>query len=210
MGAIRTMSSVGSTLDRSTCVYCEAPATTSDHIPPRAVFPNRVGAVTVPACAACNNGASADDEYFAIVLSRRDREGKQPTDAAEVTRRMQRALDRPQAHRLRTSIENETFLARPQTPAGLVLPVESWTRVNVERCERVLARIVRGIYWQRTGERLPRELRVCAYPWEQLTVEQMRELTSYDTGKWDHGQLGTKVFAYRVSRFEPFGPHGTL
>ncbi len=50
----------------------------------------------------------------------------------------------------------------------------------------------------------------CAYPWEQLRVEQVRELVGYAPGTWDGGQLGTKAFSYRVTRFDARGEHGTL
>src|SRR3954447_2286562 len=88
--------------DRGPCVYCDKPATTRDHIPPRCLFgenkPSNL--VTVPACEKCNNGAARDDEYamrLALV------EGTQRTQAGrEVDEAFNRAIARPQAKGLLT------------------------------------------------------------------------------------------------------------
>ena len=57
--------------DRTRCAYCGEPATTYDHVPPQCLYtrPLPSNLVTVPACAACNNGASKDDAEFRNHLS---------------------------------------------------------------------------------------------------------------------------------------------
>jgi hypothetical protein len=51
--------------DLGECAYCAAQATTEDHTPPKGIFakgmPNKPW---VPACRACNSGASLDDQYM--------------------------------------------------------------------------------------------------------------------------------------------------
>lgn len=65
--------------EKPRCYYCEAIATTKDHIPPKCFFPEkkhlpsdspdyRNQLVTVPACSAHNNSRSSDDEYTAAVI----------------------------------------------------------------------------------------------------------------------------------------------
>jgi len=54
------------------CSICgEREATTRDHIPPKSILvkPYPSNLITVQACAACNNGASAMDEKFRVYLA---------------------------------------------------------------------------------------------------------------------------------------------
>ena len=54
------------------CVYCGiAGPVTSDHIPPKCLFPPgaRLNLMTVAACPACHGSFKLDDECFRIVLS---------------------------------------------------------------------------------------------------------------------------------------------
>lgn len=50
----------------SGCIYCGKPANTREHVPSKTMliepFPENLP--TIPACLACNNGFSADEEYF--------------------------------------------------------------------------------------------------------------------------------------------------
>lgn len=53
------------------CCYCGIrPATTKDHIPPKAIFnkPRPDDLITVPSCFECNNEASKYDEKFKVYL----------------------------------------------------------------------------------------------------------------------------------------------
>lgn len=55
------------------CVYCGGPADTSDHTPPRCLLPKplpeKVLAMTVPACSRCNSGFSHDEMRAAAIVS---------------------------------------------------------------------------------------------------------------------------------------------
>ncbi len=63
---------------KSICYYCGQEATTKEHVPPRALFPEkrdvldgtnyRNNLTTVPSCEAHNLGKSLDDEYLLYVL----------------------------------------------------------------------------------------------------------------------------------------------
>lgn len=195
--------------DTSACVHCGAPATTVDDVPPRAVFPGRPRTLRVPACLPCNNGASKDDEYFALIVSRRHRDRPQPVGAVEVAIRMERAYRRSSG--LRATVDPHTVLIAPRTPAGIYLPVQSWTMLSMERVERVFGRIVRGIHWHRTGERLPRDLHLVAASKDGLGPEHVKWLASLEPAKWDGGYVRRRdVFCYLATRYAPFGEHGTL
>jgi hypothetical protein len=50
-------------LDNPRCIYCPSPATTVEHMPPRAMFKDRhrLSGMEFGCCAACNNGTKAAD-----------------------------------------------------------------------------------------------------------------------------------------------------
>lgn len=54
----------------SGCIYCGKPANTREHVPSKSLlmepFPENLP--TIPACFECNNGFSADEEYFICFL----------------------------------------------------------------------------------------------------------------------------------------------
>lgn len=54
----------------SGCIYCGKPAETREHVPSKSLliepFPENLP--TIPACFECNNGFSADEEYFVCFL----------------------------------------------------------------------------------------------------------------------------------------------
>jgi hypothetical protein len=56
------------------CVFCGCrPATTRDHVPPKALFVRpRPKLITVPACEVCNGEASEHEERFKVFLSIKD------------------------------------------------------------------------------------------------------------------------------------------
>lgn len=57
-------------LPRTHCIYCGAPASTRDHVPPKVLLdqPYPPNLRTVPSCRDCNSGASLDEQYFLVLL----------------------------------------------------------------------------------------------------------------------------------------------
>jgi hypothetical protein len=52
------------------CVFCGAPATTRDQVPPRNLFiPPYPNLTTVPACETCNGGMSGIVDEFRVIIS---------------------------------------------------------------------------------------------------------------------------------------------
>lgn len=53
------------------CVYCDKPALTRDHVPPKSLLqrPYPANLRTVPACTGCNNGYAKDEQYLAVLLA---------------------------------------------------------------------------------------------------------------------------------------------
>ena len=53
------------------CVYCGAPATSRDHVPPRFLLeqPLPRDLLTVASCSGCNNSFSLDEQYLQVVIA---------------------------------------------------------------------------------------------------------------------------------------------
>jgi hypothetical protein len=132
--------------DRKKCAYCDNLATTVDHVPPSNIFtpPLPDNLITVPACEACNNGWSADDEVFRNELSIMAGSFGGSANAAERLKTTMRAIRR-----------NKRFLkdfvcgGRPVErllPSGIYLGWGVAVPVTPDVHERVIRRIVRGLF----------------------------------------------------------------
>jgi hypothetical protein len=60
----------GDNRNKGFCVHCGGPSETVDHVPPRVFLdePYPDNLMAAPACHACNNGFSLDEEYLACLL----------------------------------------------------------------------------------------------------------------------------------------------
>lgn len=137
-----------------TCVICGVrPAETVDHVPPKGFFKGVVNAQlrTVPACKACNNGASSDDEDVRFFISAEV--GKQNPASKQ--------LWEQGAHKtiLRKTKLREAFLATAREVAVVGKDGSHTTkiafRVPVSTYQRVFERTTRGLYFYHTGRVLP-------------------------------------------------------
>jgi hypothetical protein len=129
---------------------------TVDHIPPRCLFPRsgREGIISVPACSDCNNGASADDEYFRIAVAFRREAGGHPA-VVEVAQTIFRSLRYPEARGLRRRVLDSFTLIRGAEGSARGKVVSGTYEVETARVEKVLQRIFRALYFKATGRRLP-------------------------------------------------------
>jgi hypothetical protein len=136
-----------------TCVYCgRNRELTDDHIPPKDLFakPRPYNLITVPACLTCNKSASKDDEYFRMRLCLNDAARGHP-DVNGNLPSIFRSLDRPQARGLRTSLLADWRNVEVKSSGGLYLGRRSAFQVDMKRIFRVVARIVKGLYFHETG-----------------------------------------------------------
>ena len=147
------------------CAYCGSSPSkksdrTKDHIPPRCLFrkPYPTDLVTVPACSRCHGSTSKDDEYFRIVTSMRD--DVYQHDEADLDR-THRALEGP-ARNLARIIGRSAYKTHRKTAGGIWVDALGY-RVDHDRLERVARRIVRGLFYENRGERLPEGYRVEAF-----------------------------------------------
>lgn len=143
------------------CVYCGKPATTRDHFPPKGLVPKGTpNLITVPSCGPCNQGASADDEYFRMALVLRYGVAGHPAIPA-VTETVLKGVYRPQARGFRAALEDSLCLVDVHSAAGVDIGTVGGFRVDLTRLVQVVSRIVRGLFYHENGRALPYNYR-CA------------------------------------------------
>ncbi|MGH7072849.1 MAG: HNH endonuclease [Stellaceae bacterium] len=138
------------------CAYCGEPACTVDHVPPRCLFtpPLPSNLITIPACKNCNNGASDDDEVFRNELSIMAGSFRESANAAERLQPSLRSMRRNKATRKRV------VGARPverYSAGGIYLGYGYAVPMTPDAHNRVLTRIVRGLYWHHFEARLGKD-----------------------------------------------------
>ncbi len=195
------------------CVLCgDKDATTSDHIPPRGLFlPDvRQDLISVPSCAACNNGASEDDEYFRNIVSTLAGAGSHPEARRLFEGKIRRSLNNPHQRAFWDKIRNQLTQIPIHTTGGIYLghfPAYEFKGTDVQRIKSVITRIVRGLYWKSTNTILPKECDVAVElpdKVSQLNGEVFEYLLSID-----RTQIGKRVFSYSCHLLTQ-SPHASI
>ena len=125
------------------CVYCgDYRELTKDHVPPRSLFSKpRPALITVPCCSPCNKGFQQDDEYFQLMVKAGIDKQRFPKELADSLKAINN-LARPESRRFAIS-----FLEHYEPNPGR-------HHVDLKRIERVLHRIVRGLFYHHVKVRL--------------------------------------------------------
>ena len=145
---------MANTQDRTCCAYCGDPATTADHIPPQSLYtaPLPSNLVTVPACLKCNNGASNDDAEFRNHLSIMAGSFGESPNAAERLKPSLRAISRDKPTLARVVLG--AYPTERYSAGGIYLGQGVAVPLPPDARERVLNRIVRGLFWYHFDERI--------------------------------------------------------
>jgi hypothetical protein len=138
------------------CVYCgKHRPVTDDHIPPKNLYPKpRPQLLTVPSCYPCNNGASKDDEYFRLNIIMREDTPEQP-DAKKVFEKTMRSLGRHEAIGFRNDLLNRVQEFKRVTKSGIYLGKTTGYNFDLNRIEKVVNRIVKGLFYIQYQKRIP-------------------------------------------------------
>src|SRR5271156_294311 len=141
-------------MNQEQCAYCDQPATTRDHVRPKKLFtpPLPANLITVPACGECNNRASSDDELFRNELSIMAGSFGESPNAAERLRPTMRGIRRNRATLVR--MVTGAQLVERYSSGGLYLGHGFAVPVAPGVQQRVITRIVRGLYWHHFGAAL--------------------------------------------------------
>src|SRR5882757_10588662 len=129
------------------CVYCKRHgAITSDHVPPKCLFPptDRVNLVTVNACPECHDTFKLDDEYFRVLLSVRIDlpEGMEADFLREQTTK---TLRNEKSHGFRASLRSKSSQAPFYSPTGEYIGNVPTLQIEPARIRSTAERIVRGL-----------------------------------------------------------------
>ncbi len=137
------------------CAYCGVSAdATDDHIPAKSFFSGELDAPlpSVKSCAACNGGASMDDEYLRDTILKYHRVGDLP-QALPLLKKMLRGLSHPKKAGYARSTYANIVEIDVTTPSGLILGKQPAYHVDQVRLERVARRYARGLHRYEFGER---------------------------------------------------------
>lgn len=140
------------------CVYClRNAADTEDHVVAEGFFEKApdAGYIKVPACYACNNSLSRDEEYFLVAIL---------AEATAQSQTANRVLDRlAEDHRsgrrrrsgLAVALLEKVRPTDVYSPGGIYLGTGHAVELDTTRVNRVLEKIVRGLFFHRFGRPLP-------------------------------------------------------
>lgn len=167
------------------CVLCGKLAfLTMDHVPPRGMFPAGTRLITVPACLACNNSWSGDDEYVRAAFALRAEVERNPV-VQELLPQIMRGVLRGGARGHTGSIVTTMREAELFTPAGIFAGYGGTYEPDDQRMSRFAARVVRGLHFHEMRSRLPDSHGVAVY----VIANFDRGLTTWQAGVRRLGQF---------------------
>lgn len=133
---------------QESCAYCGEPATSRDHVPPKNLFDDRTGVITVPACNTHNNKRSGLDERFRefVLLS-----APNTTPAAQ-------AVWQPTLRGLNRNLARKAELISTAFPIPGTDLVGALYDAGV--FHEMIESVTRGLFWHEYRMRLPMESRI--------------------------------------------------
>jgi hypothetical protein len=138
------------------CAYCDNPADTLDHVPPKCLFPrhrpSHTKLVAVPCCNSCNQGASVFDEEFRNLMSFRAAAAGSE-EAREIWKGPATRSFQKMPVKFRTLMRIGRKVER-YTPSGLYLGPGTEVMLRAKSHHPTVSRIVRGLHFHHFNERL--------------------------------------------------------
>ncbi len=137
-----------------TCVLCgRRRKLTRDHIPPKCLWlrgtrPSNL--ITIPTCKSCNMGTSGDDEYLRVFLVANRETAVHPA-ARNLWPSVIQSLKRPVTRAFFENVREVELVSR----GGLILGKAPASVVDRDQLQRIVAKIIRGLYWHEYYRRLP-------------------------------------------------------
>jgi hypothetical protein len=180
------------------CALCgENRATTEDHLPPQGIYPKelRKGSQLhwVPACAVCNKDSSVDDEWFKAAMCFVG--GAMPEYADSFVNALASTVGN------NNKIANQIFSTAANVSVscgdGVAKPMVG-VKFDEDRYNRIIEKIVRGLYWRQMQHALGKSSKVTVVPGYGLSSE--------DAKRWDElmnclpaHPLNNRYFFYKCS-----------
>ncbi len=145
-------------------------ATTKDHIPPQSLYPkprdNDLNMNTVPACSDCNNGSSLDDEIFKVLIGIDT--GEHQKAPGKIIESLAGTIGK------NARVANQVFSTKRRVLANLkgkVFEPAVAVTFDFKSYERVIARMIRALYWMEMGRSLAVNAKVTVLPVNQITQD---------------------------------------
>jgi hypothetical protein len=183
------------------CAICGSnEATTSDHLPPKSIFPKPRpdNLITVPSCADCNNSASDLDEAFRLYLALHVGD----LDDAITSAYFHEAL-RTYKHnkKLQREILGSAEPVEFTTPSGVYAGQGMKVLWNSTAHDAVIERIVRGLYFHHFGEVLSPDAEVSPKWFNQPDEDFLKTLSGLKKNI-----VGDNQFVYLYGRAKEHPP----
>jgi len=156
-------------------VYCGTIDDVSrDHVVPRCLFirPYLQNPITVPTCDRCNGEKSLDDAFLRDFLTIDFRGSQNPTAQALFGTKVQRSLRRNSSDLLKSTLPNVRVRSL-HTRGGIYIGDFPQGQFDGDRLRRIIAKMVRGLYYDALKERIPEDYHVdvqCHDPWNYYSV----------------------------------------
>ena len=134
------------------------------------------------------------------MLILKDGSGLHP-EAQAVGPSLLRALQMPQKAAFKRHLLNSVELQSLRSKGGLYLGQVPTVKVDFARLDRVVARIIRGLYWHHFNDRIPADCEVVAWSEHGLanvtpdTVQDLQSVIGVLIAKDEH-RIGRDVFRY--------------
>jgi hypothetical protein len=178
------------------CVYCgKNPGTTSDHVPPKNLFPHPrpVDTVTVPCCIKCQAEFKKDEDAFMAWVTFGPA-GESPAGKLLWEQKLHRTYQKDAG--LKKAIARSFKNINLETFEGIYLGERLAISIDPERKNNVLKKIVKGLFWVEYKERLPVNASVEIYgiPGKGEPVNSLIAVTQEATTAWEG------IFEYRHAR----------
>lgn len=160
------------------CVYCGSKgAVTSDHVPPKCIFPprTRINLITVNACEPCHDSFKLDDECFRLALSIRP-DLPNRTTASYLFEKTKRSLSDPKARGLRTALMKSVRSLSVHSQGGIYLGDAKGVRIDFRRLNGTAKRMIKGFFAYYYNEPLP-----STYLVDVQFTELQRDSSAIDT-----------------------------
>ncbi|MDC6166270.1 hypothetical protein [Paucibacter sp. XJ19-41] len=151
-----------------TCYMCEKPANTTEHAPPKCIFPEskdvavglnyRKNLITVPSCDEHNTAKSRDDEYLLHVLAASITSS--PTGLTQFLTKVRRSLERNPSL-VNSLMPGDTPVMR-HVPHKATLEEAFPIVANGERIDRVVSHCARALYFHETSTKFAGRVKVIA------------------------------------------------
>lgn len=182
------------------CIYCgKKLKETDDHVPPKSFFPKPRPSdlITVPSCLECNQISGKDEEFFLATFMFTNA-GVSEAGSRLWSEKLHRMYEKNLG--LRRKIAQALEPTNLVTPAGLFLGRKMTIKPDEKRFDKVINKIVRGLYFFEYQEALPPKNDILSF---FLKVDEHFQAA----GKYVH-QLkpGTRgwpgIFKYKYNRLE--------